>query len=157
MASAMFHRTDRHEKGKPLLDVKGLSRKGKFQDISLEINAGEIVGVAGLVGAGRTDLARALFGSSPDWEGQPWRCPACSGDTFRFVGPEQVRCMTCSSLGKIRAGKGGISFSIEPPENHFFLTLEGARRHLDWLRGMKKQFLEKRKQLKAIRLDYRHE
>ena len=103
------------------------------------------------------NLAGALFGPPPDWEGQPWRCPACSGDTFRFLGPQQVRCMTCSSLGKIRAIGGDISFTVEPPENHFFLTLEGARRHLDWLRGMKKQFLEKRKQLKAIRLDYRHE
>jgi NAD(P)H-dependent FMN reductase len=101
-------------------------------------------------------LARALFGPPPDWEGLPWRCPACSGDTFRFLGPEQVRCMTCSSPGKIRVREGGISFTMEPPENHFFLTLDGARRHLDWLRGMKQQFLEKRKQLKAIRMDYRH-
>jgi hypothetical protein len=102
------------------------------------------------------NLATALFGPPPAQEGLAWRCPACCGDTFRFLGPEQVRCMTCSSPGKIRVKEGNISFTIEPLENHFFLTLDGARRHLEWLRGMKQQFLEKRKQLKAIRLEYRH-
>jgi rhamnose transport system ATP-binding protein len=49
----------------PLLEVRGLSRQGCFQDISLELKAGEIVGLAGLVGAGRTDVGQALFGITP--------------------------------------------------------------------------------------------
>jgi ABC-type sugar transport system ATPase subunit len=48
--------------GEELLRVEGLSSPGKFQDVSLTLRAGEIVGLAGLVGAGRTQLAEALFG-----------------------------------------------------------------------------------------------
>ncbi len=60
--SALFDKGDHHEIGEPLLEVEALSRVRKFSDITFEVRAGEIVGVAGLVGAGRTDVARALFG-----------------------------------------------------------------------------------------------
>jgi ABC-type sugar transport system ATPase subunit len=45
------------------LVVRNLSRHGAFQDVSLEVRAGEVVGVAGLVGAGRTEVMRAIFGA----------------------------------------------------------------------------------------------
>ena len=48
--------------GDEILRVENLSREGLLHDISFSLHAGEIVGVAGLVGAGRTELARALFG-----------------------------------------------------------------------------------------------
>ena len=48
--------------GEPVLEVKGLSVKGILKDISFTIHKGEIVGISGLVGAGRTELARAIFG-----------------------------------------------------------------------------------------------
>jgi len=48
--------------GDVLLEVKGLTRSGVFRDISFSVHAGEIVGFAGLVGAGRTEIARVLFG-----------------------------------------------------------------------------------------------
>jgi rhamnose transport system ATP-binding protein len=48
--------------GDTLLDVKGLTRAGVFRDVSFSVRAGEIVGFAGLVGAGRTEVARVLFG-----------------------------------------------------------------------------------------------
>ena len=48
--------------GDVLLEVKGLRRAGVFRGIDFDIRAGEIVGFAGLVGAGRTEVARVLFG-----------------------------------------------------------------------------------------------
>ncbi|MDB4867920.1 MAG: transporter [Cohnella sp.] len=53
--------------GEEVLRVEGLSKKGNFKDISFSVRAGEIVGITGLVGAGRTELAQALFGlNKPD-------------------------------------------------------------------------------------------
>jgi rhamnose transport system ATP-binding protein len=53
------------EPGKTVLRVAGLRRAGVFKDISFEVRQGEIVGLAGLVGAGRSEVARAIFGIDP--------------------------------------------------------------------------------------------
>ncbi|WP_017615081.1 sugar ABC transporter ATP-binding protein [Nocardiopsis salina] len=56
---------ERPEPGETLLKVRGLHRAGVFEDIDLDVRAGEVVGLAGLVGAGRTEVARAVFGADP--------------------------------------------------------------------------------------------
>lgn len=55
--------------GQTALEVCDLSLPGKFNNISFSIRKGEIVGLAGLVGAGRTDVARAIFGVAPAQSG----------------------------------------------------------------------------------------
>ena len=51
------------EKGREaVLSVRGLSSPGRFREVSFEVHAGEIVGFAGLVGAGRSEVAKAVFG-----------------------------------------------------------------------------------------------
>ncbi|MCC6611917.1 MAG: sugar ABC transporter ATP-binding protein [Anaerolineae bacterium] len=55
--------------GQPLLRLEKLSRKGSFRDISFDLYPGEIIGVTGLLGSGRTELALALFGSHPADQG----------------------------------------------------------------------------------------
>ncbi len=50
------------EIGGPILEVAALSSTGTFSDVSFTVRAGEIVGLAGLVGAGRSEIARAVFG-----------------------------------------------------------------------------------------------
>lgn len=49
--------------GKTVLKVDSLSRPGVFEDISFELRAGEILGIAGLVGSGRTEIVRAIIGA----------------------------------------------------------------------------------------------
>lgn len=53
------------EKGEVVLEVKNLSRAGLFEDISFKLHKGEILGLAGLVGARRTEVATTLFGITP--------------------------------------------------------------------------------------------
>jgi ABC-type sugar transport system ATPase subunit len=61
--NAVYHR-ESLPPGEPLLRVEGLSR-GFVRDISFSLRAGEIVGLGGLMGAGRTELCRVLFGLDP--------------------------------------------------------------------------------------------
>ena len=53
----------------PVLSVRNLSRGDKFRDVSLDVRPGEIVGVFGLVGSGRTELLETLFGIAQPTEG----------------------------------------------------------------------------------------
>ncbi|MDG4728585.1 sugar ABC transporter ATP-binding protein [Bacillus pumilus] len=69
--------TDRYPERLPslgdiVLEVKQATRKGQFHDISFSVKAGEIVGVAGLMGAGRTEMMRSLFGLDPLDQGEIW-------------------------------------------------------------------------------------
>ena len=73
----LYGRDDDHTIGMPMLEVEGLSRRKRFQDITFQVRAGEIVGLAGLVGAGRTDVAKALFGMQE-----------IDGGTIRIAGKE---------------------------------------------------------------------
>ena len=51
------------DRGDVALHVTNLNRRGEFRDISFDVRRGEIVGMAGLIGAGRTEIARAIFGA----------------------------------------------------------------------------------------------
>jgi len=51
--------------GEVMLKVENLTHTGTFRDVSFELRKGEILGMAGLVGAGRTNVARAIFGVEP--------------------------------------------------------------------------------------------
>jgi simple sugar transport system ATP-binding protein len=67
--------------GEPVLEVRGLSRPGEFADIGFTLHRGEILGLTGLLGAGRTELALALFGMNP----------AAAGDILVEGRPVRIR------------------------------------------------------------------
>jgi ABC-type sugar transport system ATPase subunit len=60
-----IYRRDRLPPGEEVLRVEGVTRHPVLKDVSFSLRAGEIVGMAGLVGAGRTELCRAIFGLDP--------------------------------------------------------------------------------------------
>ncbi len=79
--SAMFERPERAQTGAVVLEVEGVSSPGAIQDISFKLHRGEVLGLAGLVGAGRTELAETIFGVRP-----------ASGGTIRLDGqPVAIR------------------------------------------------------------------
>ena len=57
-------------KGEVLLDVKHLNKQGVFEDINFQVRAGEVLGFAGLVGAGRTEIMQGIYGIAPADSGE---------------------------------------------------------------------------------------
>jgi len=98
---------ERAAPGKVLLAARGLTLEPHFRDVSFELRAGEILGVAGLIGAGRSKLAEALFGVTPADGGQLW-----------IDGAEIIVDSPCTALGR------GMAYLTEDrKETGCFLTL----------------------------------
>jgi ABC-type sugar transport system ATPase subunit len=88
-ASDLYSRKARSAPGKEKLQVRGLTRTGVFHDVSFSVRCGEILGIGGLAGSGRTELARALVAAdAPDagellLDGRPIR-PKRLSDAIRL-------------------------------------------------------------------------
>lgn len=72
--------------GQVVLRVNGLGRKGSFEDVSFELHSGEILGMAGLIGAGRTEVSQAIFGVEPATSGTI----EINGQPVRITSPQQA-------------------------------------------------------------------
>src|SRR5579872_4692301 len=83
--TSIYHR-DPLPPGDELLRVDNLTRHPVLKDVSLSVRAGEIVGVAGLLGAGRTELCRAIFGMDPAARGRI----AIGGRTSHIRSPREA-------------------------------------------------------------------
>ncbi len=99
-------------------------------------------------------LAQALNAGREEPDPAVPACPICRGDTFRFLPDGRVRCMLCSNSGPYVWQEGRLHMETQVGPHPLFLTFEAARRHADWLRQMKEQFLARRKELKAVTTNY---
>jgi ABC-type sugar transport system ATPase subunit len=88
----------------PRLEVEGLSRAGVFEDISFAVRPGEIVGCFGLVGSGRTEAARAVFGLDPFDRGTV----RLDGHPVRIRSPRHAVSLGIGLLPEDRKGQGAI-------------------------------------------------
>ncbi len=66
-----------------IMEVKGLSREGWYQDVSFNLKRGEVLGIAGMLGSGRTELVRGIFGADPVDSGEV----VVDGKTFKSANP----------------------------------------------------------------------
>jgi simple sugar transport system ATP-binding protein len=89
-------------KAAPLLEVRSLTRKGQFQDVSFSLWPGEILGLTGLIGSGRTELALALFGLNPPDSGQI----LLAGKPVRIRGPAEAGRLGIGYLPEDRLTQG---------------------------------------------------
>lgn len=101
------------------------------------------------------EMAALLTGGTTPKEEGP-RCNQCGGQTFRFLGGDRIQCMLCSNYGTVAMTAKGPAFSVDRSEHEFFLTKADARKHKEWLIGMKSRFMANKDALKKISLDYRN-
>ncbi|MDW8807813.1 sugar ABC transporter ATP-binding protein [Streptomyces scabiei] len=114
---------ERGESGEALLVVEGLTRDGVFHDVSFEVRAGEVVGIAGLVGAGRTEVVRAVFGADAYDRG----AVRVGGSA---VPGDDVGAALAAGIGLVpedRKGQG-LLLDASVEENLGLVTLRGATR-----------------------------
>lgn len=115
--------------GPEFLSVRGLGRRGKFSDISFGIRRGEIVGLAGLVGAGRTEVARSIFGLEPPLQGEI----LLNGQPTRIRNPRSAIAHGIAYLSEDRKGQG-LFLSMTVRENLVATTLRRFTAALGLLR-----------------------
>jgi ABC-type sugar transport system ATPase subunit len=123
--SMMFpQRTAR--RGELLLSVRGAGRAGEFQDVSFDLYEGEILGFAGLIGAGRTELARALFGAAALGSG---RISLRGQPIGRFRHPSRALSRGVAYLSEDRK-REGLMLELSIRENMSLAVLDRISRWL---------------------------
>ncbi len=99
-----------HSPGEVALEVRGLSRDGEFEDIDLIVRRSEIVGLSGLVGAGRSEVAQCIFGIRPPDSGEI----RIDGEDVRIHSPQAAMVRGLFYVPEERRSQGLIlPFSIK--------------------------------------------
>ena len=88
--------------GDVLFEAKAISRSGAFEQVSFQIRQGEIVGFAGLVGAGRTEVGRAIFGAEPIEAGALY----LEGRQLQIAAPDQAIAQGIGYMSEDRKTQG---------------------------------------------------
>jgi monosaccharide-transporting ATPase len=107
--------------GAPLLRARGLGRTGAIEPFDLDIAAGEVIGLAGLLGSGRTELARLLFGADRADSGRV----EIDGKPLRLRGPRAAIAAGIGFCSEDRMGEGLIAdLSVR---DNLVLAMQAAR------------------------------
>ncbi len=114
-----FMRKHVAEIGETALEVSNLTLPGLFEDVSFSLRRGEIIGLGGLVGAGRTDVARALFGVQPAASGRI----SIGGSDATIEKPTDAINLGLAFVPEDRAGHG--IFATLPVEHNLTAAIPG--------------------------------
>jgi len=102
-----------------VLAVRGLSRSGVVEDVSFDVHKGEILGIAGLVGAGRTELVRMIFGCDQADAGEI----SIGGQRIKRLSPRRMRRLGVGYLPEDRKSQG-LVLDVSIRENMVLTVLE---------------------------------
>ncbi len=124
-----FFARNEHEQGELMLSVRNLGKRGIFSDINFDIHRGEVLGFAGLVGAGRTDVGLALFGVEPADSGEI----ILKGSQQQIRSPEQAQALGIAYVTEDRRQLGltlpmSIAANISLPSLRKYLSAVGIIR-----------------------------
>ncbi len=100
--SQVYKRTENEHTGEALRTENICDKKGKVRNVNITVNKGEIVGLAGLVGAGRTELARLIYGVDDIYKGNVY----IKGEKVSVKSPEQMVKLGLGLLPEDRKGLG---------------------------------------------------
>ncbi|MFD7654273.1 sugar ABC transporter ATP-binding protein [Actinosynnema sp. NPDC059797] len=107
--------------GEPLLVAEGLGRKGSVEPFDLTIRAGEVVGLAGLLGSGRTEVARLLYGADKADSGRV----LVDGEPLRLTGPRAAIAAGIAFSSEDRKAEGIVAeLSVR---DNLILAMQAAR------------------------------
>ena len=126
-----------------VLEVRNLSRGKELRDVSFHLKRGEILGFAGLVGSGRTEVARAIFGADPFESGEI----IVKGDVARIRRPSDAVAHSIGYLSEDRK-RYGLCLGLDVKANISMTILETLTAFLGWVRdrdlvGIAQQMVEK--------------
>src|SRR3989454_6737443 len=124
--------------GGELLRVEHLSVPGILKDISLSVRAGEIIGIAGIVGSGRTELAKALVGALPMSQGELY----LFGRPVRISSPD-VAVRSGLALPPEDRHKEGLFLLLSVRENIMLPSLRRMWLNFRQMENVAKQFVER--------------
>ena len=96
-----------------IMEVKGLSRKGWFQDVNFKLYRGEVLGIAGMLGSGRTELLRGIFGADAVDSGEV----VIEGKTYKAANP-------------IKMVKAGVGLTPENRKTQGLILIHSIRDNL---------------------------
>ncbi|MGL5100185.1 MAG: sugar ABC transporter ATP-binding protein, partial [Fusobacteriaceae bacterium] len=114
-----FPRVERQREINPLLEIKNFSKLNLIENISLSIYGGEVLGIAGLVGAGRTELCKGIFGAYGK----------CSGDIYlegkkvQIKSPQDAIEIGIAYVAEDRKGEG-LAVNMSVSQNISFTILD---------------------------------
>ena len=92
--------------GRQILSVKALTKKGQYNNISFNVHKGEIFGISGLMGAGRTEIARAIFGLAQPDSGEIF----LEGQLVKVKSPDEA---VRHGIGYVSEDRKGLGFIPE--------------------------------------------